>query len=93
MKRSKTQITALAGLLASGLALAGNEMASPSPQGAELYFIMPQDDAVVSSPVTVKFGLRGMGVAPAGIDKPNTGHHHLHLLWRRLPVRSEHQRQ
>ena len=35
------------------------------------------DGATVKSPVTVRFGLKGMGVAPAGIDKPNTGHHHL----------------
>jgi len=42
-----------------------------------VYIISPADGATVSSPVTVKFGLRGMGVAPAGVDKNNTGHHHL----------------
>ncbi len=42
-----------------------------------LYFIEPQAGAVVSSPVTVKFGLRGFGVAPAGVQKEKTGHHHL----------------
>ncbi|HAC34153.1 MAG TPA: rod shape-determining protein RodA [Gammaproteobacteria bacterium] len=42
-----------------------------------LYFIEPQPGAVVSSPVTVKFGLRGFGVAPAGVQKEKTGHHHL----------------
>ena len=42
-----------------------------------LYFISPQPGEVLSSPVTVKFGLSGFGVAPAGIDKANTGHHHL----------------
>ena len=51
----------------------------PAPEGAAAYFISPADGAVVSSPVTVKFGLRGMGVAPAGIDHPATGHHHLLL--------------
>jgi hypothetical protein len=49
----------------------------PAPEGAEVYFIAPLDGAVVTSPVTVQFGLRGMGVAPAGVDKPMTGHHHL----------------
>lgn len=49
----------------------------PAPEGAAVYFIAPADGAVVSSPVTVKFGLRGMGVAPAGLDHPQTGHHHL----------------
>jgi hypothetical protein len=43
----------------------------------ELYFIAPADGAVVGSPVRVVFGLRGMGIAPAGINIRNTGHHHL----------------
>jgi len=51
--------------------------ATPAPEGAELYIISPPDGAVVSNPVRVRFGLRGMGVAPAGVDKPKTGHHHL----------------
>ena len=43
----------------------------------ELYFIEPVDGATVTSPVTVKFGLKGFGVAPAGVPFNNTGHHHL----------------
>ena len=43
----------------------------------ELYFIEPKDGATVNGPVKIVFGLSGMGVAPAGIDFPNTGHHHL----------------
>jgi hypothetical protein len=50
---------------------------SSSPAGAELYFIAPADGAKVSNPVTVRFGLKGMGVAPAGIKFDNAGHHHL----------------
>ena len=42
----------------------------------ELYFIEPKDGATVNGPVKIVFGLSGMGVAPAGIDFPNTGHHH-----------------
>ncbi len=42
-----------------------------------VYFLSPEDGARVTSPVTVRFGLRGMGVAPAGVQAPNTGHHHL----------------
>lgn len=49
----------------------------PAPAGAEVYFIAPRNGAVVHSPVTVKFGLKGMGVAPAGVKFDNTGHHHL----------------
>lgn len=43
----------------------------------ELYFISPQDGDKVSGEFNVSFGLRGMGVAPAGIEADNTGHHHL----------------
>ncbi len=50
---------------------------TPAPSDAEVYFISPRDGDVISGPVTVKFGLKGMGVAPAGVDKPKTGHHHL----------------
>ncbi|NRB37780.1 MAG: DUF4399 domain-containing protein [Pseudomonadales bacterium] len=52
---------------------------------AKVYFISPVDGATVTSPVTVKFGLTGMGVAPAGVDKANTGHHHL-LIDTALPA-------
>jgi hypothetical protein len=61
---------------ATGLATAQITRA-PSPKGAEVYFIAPKDGATVTSPVTVKFGLKGMGVAPAGTAVANTGHHHL----------------
>ncbi|GGF69127.1 protein of unknown function [Mameliella alba] len=49
----------------------------PAPEGAKVYFINIADGDTVQSPVTVRFGLSGMGVAPAGIDKDNTGHHHI----------------
>jgi len=48
-----------------------------APEGAEVYFITPTDAAAVSSPLTVNFGLKGLGVAPAGTEKAATGHHHL----------------
>jgi hypothetical protein len=47
------------------------------PAGAEVYFIAPQNGAKLHSPVTIKFGLKGLGIAPAGIKFDNTGHHHL----------------
>jgi hypothetical protein len=49
----------------------------PSPAGARVYIISPRDGETVSSPVRIVFGLAGAGVAPAGIVKENTGHHHL----------------
>lgn len=48
-----------------------------APAGARLYFVNLRNGMVVSNPVTVVFGLEGMGVAPAGMDKAGTGHHHL----------------
>jgi hypothetical protein len=51
----------------------------------ELYFIEPKDGATVNGPVKIVFGLSGMGVAPAGIDFPNTGHHHLLVDIENLP--------
>jgi hypothetical protein len=48
-----------------------------SPAGAEAYIISPKDGATVTGPVHVQFGLKGMGVAPAGVKFENTGHHHL----------------
>ncbi len=50
---------------------------SPSPAAARVYIISPSDGDTVTSPVTVRFGLAGMGVAPAGVQRDNTGHHHL----------------
>jgi hypothetical protein len=51
----------------------------------KLYFIEPKDGATVNGPVKIVFGLSGMGVAPAGIDFPNTGHHHLLVDIENLP--------
>lgn len=48
-----------------------------SPPGAKVYIVSPSDGAYIPSTVTVRFGLTGMGIAPAGFDKPNSGHHHL----------------
>lgn len=58
---------------------------TPSPKGAKVYIISPKDGATVKSPVRVQFGLVGMGVAPAGIDLPETGHHHLIIDLDELP--------
>jgi len=50
---------------------------TPAPADAEVYIISPADGARVKSPVRVQFGLKGMGIAPAGMKFDNTGHHHL----------------
>ena len=79
-------------ILTMALALAVPALAAdraPAPAGAAVYFITPADGETVSSPVTIRFGLKGMGVAPAGIDKPNTGHHHLLIDTPGLPPLDE----
>jgi len=56
-----------------------------APQNALVYFLSPEDGATVTSPFAVRFGLRGMGVAPAGVTAANTGHHHLLIDVAELP--------
>ena len=56
-----------------------------SPKGAKAYIIYPKDGKSVNKKFTVRFGLKGMGVAPAAIDKENTGHHHLLIDVDKLP--------
>ncbi|MEC7862020.1 MAG: DUF4399 domain-containing protein [Verrucomicrobiota bacterium] len=48
-----------------------------SPKGAKAYIIFPKDGKTVKKKFLVRFGLKKMGIAPAGIKFPNTGHHHL----------------
>lgn len=82
MKKIATAVFAAA-ISLSGVTFALAQGA-PSKAGAKQYFVNLKDGDTVSSPVTVIFGLSGMGVAPAGIDKANTGHHH--ILINRAPL-------
>jgi hypothetical protein len=69
--------TLMFAVLVLGASLAFAQERSPSPAGAEVYIIAPKDGAKVHAPVLVQFGLKGMGIAPAGVKFDNTGHHHL----------------
>ena len=60
-----------------GCASAAALDATPAAPGAQVYIIAPRDGAKLHGPVTVQFGLKGMGIAPAGVKFDNTGHHHL----------------
>ena len=60
----------------------------PAPAEARVYFVGIQDGSALPQKATIRFGLTGMGVAPAGIEKPNTGHHHL-LVDTKLPPLDE----
>ncbi|NEQ43448.1 MAG: DUF4399 domain-containing protein [Leptolyngbya sp. SIOISBB] len=72
-------------LFCSGQPALANDYRSPAPANAEVYLITPQDGDIVTSPLTVKFGLKEMGIAPAGVDKAATGHHHLLIDLAELP--------
>jgi hypothetical protein len=62
-------------LMIGGLTIALGE--TSRPPNALVYIVSPKDGDTVTSPFRVQFGLSGMGVAPAGVETPNTGHHHL----------------
>jgi len=67
------------------VAHAEQNLVSKAPEDASVYFIEPVDGATVASTFTVKFGLSGMGVAPAGVDREHTGHHHILINLDELP--------
>ena len=77
-------VMVLGGLLTSAVAADKLEKRK-SPKGAKAYIISPKDGKTVGKKFTVRFGLKGMGIAPAAIDKENTGHHHLLLDVDKLP--------
>jgi hypothetical protein len=75
--KTKRPLAILASACIALAATAAGLPRSSSPRDVELYFVSPGDADTVTSPVTVRFGLRGMGIAPAGVAMENTGHHHL----------------
>jgi hypothetical protein len=77
---------ALTGLTSAALAADAGLPITPAPGGAAVYIISPSNGATVGQDVTVRFGLKGMGVAPAGVAKEHTGHHHLLVDVTELPA-------
>ena len=77
---------ALAGVAALAAAASLALPTHTAPAGARVYIISPTDGATVGRDVTVRFGLLGMGVAPAGVEKKDTGHHHLLIDVATLPA-------
>jgi Domain of unknown function (DUF4399) len=73
---------------ASTPTLAAGYVKVAATPGSSLYFVNLKNGDTVSSPVLIQFGLRGMGVAPAGIEKAGTGHHHLLIDVAELDVNS-----
>jgi hypothetical protein len=62
---------------------------TPRPDDARAYIVSPAHGDTVDQTFVVRFGLKGMGVAPAGCDRPNTGHHHLLIDNEQLPPPGE----
>lgn len=71
------QLVLIFALLTSPVLALAEISLTAAPDNARLYFISPQDGEKVSSPVNVRLGLSGMGVAPAGVHHDQTGHHHI----------------
>lgn len=80
-----TLAAAALGLLLFSAAAMAQLPRSAAPTGAAVYFISPKNGETISGDVLVRFGLKGMGVAPAGVDVANTGHHHLLIDVEALP--------
>ena len=56
-----------------------------SDETKKVYFITPSDGTTVTNPVKIKFGATGVNIVPAGVDMPNSGHHHLLINVDELP--------
>jgi hypothetical protein len=85
----KRLLFTLALVASAGSALAADAPSLPvtkATAGAQVYIISPQDGATVPQTFTVRFGLKGMGVAPAGVAHENTGHHHLLIDVKEMPA-------
>jgi hypothetical protein len=88
-KQLKLSLLALAfcpSFLILNTANANNIQQSLAPETANVYIISPKDGATVDATFTVKFGLKDMGIAPAGVERKNTGHHHLLIDKKTLPA-------
>lgn len=85
MRKLQKTLTVVGLFAALGLSASLFAQPSPAPEGAQVYIVSPQNGDTVGTTFTVVFGLANMGVAPAGIEMPNTGHHHLLINKGQLP--------
>lgn len=84
MKHQRLIACAALCLAASAAAIAAETSQPHWPANAQVYFVTPKDGDTVTGPVKVAMGVKGIDIAPAGTDKPATGHHHI-LVDRDLP--------
>ncbi|MDT8429219.1 MAG: DUF4399 domain-containing protein [Pseudomonadales bacterium] len=85
MKKQWLLGSVMATALLSAALVAQQMPKTPAPAGASAYIVSPQNGATVPPTFKVVFGLNGMGVAPAGVQAANTGHHHLLVDGESLP--------
>jgi hypothetical protein len=73
------RVAILVAVTAASLGMtAAHAQRSPAPENAEVYIIWPQNGTVISGgKFWLRMGLRNMGVAPKGVERKNTGHHHV----------------
>ena len=91
MKTTKSLLVALL-LIGSGFAVADDAATSARPKappGAKVEILSPKDGATVGQDVTVKFGVEGIALKPAGDPTPESGHHHLLIDAAGLPPLDE----
>lgn len=70
-------LTACFGIIFSAGGAAAQSSQPHWPANAKVFFVQPKNGATVTSPVKVVMGAKGIEIAPAGTDKPATGHHHI----------------
>ncbi len=75
MRRTWVLVAALAAVVLVGSPAVAQQ--STMPQDARVYILWPSDGQVIKGAFWVRMGLSGAGIAPAGVQKANTGHHHL----------------
>jgi len=87
MKTLVSRVALATVLLGSSmLALAADGLPRPAaPKDAKVFIVSPKNGATVDKTFTVKFGMKGMDLKPAGDPAPNSGHHHLLVDQKALP--------
>jgi hypothetical protein len=83
--KTRLFVGSLAVVVFGGLVVGQTLPKNKAAEGTKLYLVSPKNGDTVSSPFTVQFGLKSMGIAPAGVNHPNTGHHHLLIDLAQLP--------
>jgi hypothetical protein len=78
----------LAAVMSSALSVQATESGIVSSVSADalVWIESPQDGQRLSSPVTLSFGSSGVEISPAGIERNNSGHHHLLINLQTLPA-------